>query len=189
MSFLSKFLPKKKPVEIKNNIPKEKNFIKKTFAVYCHAHHGTTGDKLCPKCTALLAIIMPKMNRCKYGLTKPICDRCDDMCFGETHNKTFMEIMTSARKGMLVKHPIMTVKHKLIAMGVDYAKNEQSKKAVAKAFEYQTKEVGFSFVEVLATCPTNWRMTPLQANKRVETEMIPYFPLGNYKDVLAKEEK
>ena len=65
----------------------------------------------------------------------------------------------------------------------------KAKKAVAKAFEYQTKEVGFSFVEVLATCPTNWRMTPLQANKRIETEMIPYFPLGNFKDVLAKEEK
>ena len=62
-------------------------------------------------------------------------------------------------------------------------------KAVAKAFEYQTKEIGFSFVEILATCPTNWHMTPLQANKRVETEMIPYFPLGNFKDVLAKEEK
>jgi len=65
----------------------------------------------------------------------------------------------------------------------------KAKKAVAKAFEYQTKEIGFSFVEILATCPTNWHMTPLQANKRVETEMIPYFPLGNFKDVLAKEEK
>jgi Pyruvate:ferredoxin oxidoreductase and related 2-oxoacid:ferredoxin oxidoreductases, beta subunit len=65
----------------------------------------------------------------------------------------------------------------------------KAKKAVAKAFEYQTKEVGFSFVEILATCPTNWRMTPLQANTRVETEMIPYFPLGNFKDALAKEEK
>ena len=65
----------------------------------------------------------------------------------------------------------------------------KAKKAVTKAFEYQTKELGFSFVEILATCPTNWHMTPLQANKRVETEMIPYFPLGNFKDVLAKEEK
>ena len=65
----------------------------------------------------------------------------------------------------------------------------KAKKAVAKAFEYQTKEIGFSFVEILATCPTNWHMTPLQANKRVETEMIPYFPLGNFKDVLAKEAK
>ncbi|MBU4525888.1 MAG: 2-oxoglutarate oxidoreductase [Desulfomicrobium sp.] len=65
----------------------------------------------------------------------------------------------------------------------------KARKAVTKAFEYQTKAVGFSFVEILATCPTNWHMTPLQANERVKTEMIPYFPLGNFKDVLAKEEK
>ena len=74
MSFLSKFLPKKKPVEIKNNIPKEKTSIKKTFAVYCHAHHGTAGDKLCPKCTALLATVMTRMNRCRYGINPTFAD-------------------------------------------------------------------------------------------------------------------
>ena len=75
-------------------------------------------------------------------------------------------------------------------VAVNNIKNiKKARKAVTRAFEYQTKEAGFSFVEILATCPTNWRMTPLQANKRVETEMIPYFPLGNFKDVLAKEEK
>ena len=75
-------------------------------------------------------------------------------------------------------------------VAVNNIKNiNKAKKAVAKAFEYQTKGVGFSFVEVLATCPTNWHMTPLAANKRIETEMIPYFPLGLYKDVLAKEEE
>ncbi len=75
-------------------------------------------------------------------------------------------------------------------VAVNNIKNlKKAQKAVTKAFEYQTKEVGFSFVEILATCPTNWRMTPLQANTRIETEMIPYFPLGNFKDVLAKEEK
>ena len=41
MSIFSRFLPKKKPPEIKNNIPKEKANIKKTFAVYCHKEHGT----------------------------------------------------------------------------------------------------------------------------------------------------
>ena len=55
MSIFSRFLPKKKPPEIKNNIPKEKANIKKTFAVYCHKEHATSGDKLCPKCSALLA--------------------------------------------------------------------------------------------------------------------------------------
>ena len=128
MGFLSKFLPKKKPVEIKNNIPKEKATIRKTFGVYCHSHHGTTDDKLCPKCTALLATVMTKMNRCPYGITKPICDRCDIPCFGTRQTKEFQEIMSGTQKRMLFKHPVLTVKHKLASMGVDYAKREQEKK-------------------------------------------------------------
>ncbi|WP_308546561.1 nitrous oxide-stimulated promoter family protein [uncultured Selenomonas sp.] len=135
MSFLSKFLPKKKPVEIKNNIPKEKNSIKKTFAVYCHAHHGTTGDKLCPKCTALLATVMTRMNRCRYGITKPICDRCEftAQCFGERQAREFLTIMSSNRGRMYLKHPIMSIKHKFLSMGVDYARYEQQKKRDDKA--------------------------------------------------------
>jgi len=128
MGILSKFLPKKKPVEIKNNVPKEKNNIRKTFGVYCHSHHNTSSDKLCPKCTALLAIAMTKMNRCPYGITKPICERCEIPCFGIKQTKEFREIMSSAQKRMFFKHPVMTIKHKLQSMGVDYAKHEQEKK-------------------------------------------------------------
>lgn len=128
MGLFSRFLPKKKPVEIKNNVPKEKANIKKTFIVYCHSHHNTTGDKLCPKCTALLATVMTKMNRCPYGITKPICDRCDIPCFGPAQTKEFRTIMKSSQKRMFLKHPVMTVKHKLASMGVDYAKHEQERK-------------------------------------------------------------
>lgn len=75
-------------------------------------------------------------------------------------------------------------------VAVNNVKNiRKARKAVVRAFECQKENLGFSFVEILATCPTNWHMTPLAANKRVETEMIPYFPLGVYKDVLAGEEK
>lgn len=63
----------------------------------------------------------------------------------------------------------------------------KAKKAMKKAFEVQQKGLGFGFIELLATCPTNWRMTPIQANERVESEMIPYFPLGEYKDVTAED--
>lgn len=57
-----------------------------------------------------------------------------------------------------------------------------AKKAVMKAFRCQTEGRGFGFVELLSACPTNWRMSPVAANERVEKEMIPYFPLGTYKD-------
>ena len=58
-----------------------------------------------------------------------------------------------------------------------------AKKAIRKAFENQKQKKGFSIVEVLSTCPTNWGMTPQEAMERVRKEMIPYFPLGVYKDV------
>ncbi|WP_432822058.1 thiamine pyrophosphate-dependent enzyme, partial [Trichloromonas sp.] len=61
----------------------------------------------------------------------------------------------------------------------------QAARAVKKAFEVQVKGQGFSFVEVLSACPTNWGMDPLKANARVESEMIPYFPLATFKDSTA----
>jgi len=69
---------------------------------------------------------------------------------------------------------------------LDSVKNiRQAKKYLRQAFEVQTKGLGFGFVELLSGCPTNWRMTPLAANKRITEEMIPYFPLGVYKDIEA----
>ena len=59
----------------------------------------------------------------------------------------------------------------------------EAKKAIRKAFENQKAGRGFSIVEVLSTCPTNWGLAPLDAIKRLQDEMIPYYPLGVYKDV------
>jgi 2-oxoglutarate/2-oxoacid ferredoxin oxidoreductase subunit beta len=58
----------------------------------------------------------------------------------------------------------------------------KAKRAVRKAFQMQIEEMGFSFVEFLLACPTNWGLNALDANRRVEEEMIPYFPLGIFKE-------
>jgi 2-oxoglutarate ferredoxin oxidoreductase subunit beta len=60
----------------------------------------------------------------------------------------------------------------------------KAKKAIRKAFECQMAGRGFSMVEVLSTCPTNWGMNPIEAMKWLEENMIPYYPLGNFKEVL-----
>ncbi len=57
-----------------------------------------------------------------------------------------------------------------------------AKKQINKAFRYQAEGLGFSFIEALSACPTNWGMNPLQANERVANEIIPYFPLGVFKN-------
>ena len=80
-------------------------------------------------------------------------------------------------------------------VAVNNVKNvKNAKRAIKKAFENQVNGLGFSLVEVISTCPTNWGKTPEAALEWVEEKMIPYYPLGVYKDITAeraaaKEEK
>lgn len=70
---------------------------------------------------------------------------------------------------------------------VDSPKNiRKAKKAIKKAFEYQVNGVGYTLVEVVSTCPTNWGMTPQQSFDWMRENMLPYYPLGVYKDVVAE---
>ena len=55
------------------------------------------------------------------------------------------------------------------------------KKALAKAIEYQQAKKGLAFVEVVANCPSGWKMTPLESNEWMEDNMIPEYPLGDIK--------
>ena len=57
----------------------------------------------------------------------------------------------------------------------------KAKAAIKKAFEVQVAGEGFSIVEILSTCPTNWGMTAVEAALWLEKNMIPYYPLGNLK--------
>ena len=63
----------------------------------------------------------------------------------------------------------------------------QAEKAILKAFANQVEGRGFSLVEVLSTCPTNWGLTPEKACRFVEEQMIPFYPLGCFKDRTAEE--
>lgn len=69
----------------------------------------------------------------------------------------------------------------------DTANIRKAKKAIRMAFETQQRGLGFSMVELLSTCPTNWGITPLEALKWLEEHMIPVYPLGDYKVATALE--
>jgi len=74
-------------------------------------------------------------------------------------------------------------------VAVNNVKNvREAKKTIKKAFENQINGKGFSLVEVVSSCPTNWGMTPVDALKWVDEKMIPYYPLGVYKDRSATKE-
>lgn len=89
-------------------------------------------------------------------------------------------------------YPIKIAEHVALCEGTAFsarvsldtiANIRKAKQAIKKAFEVQLNGLGFGFVEILSTCPTNWKMTPQQAHKRVQEEMMPVFKPGIYKDI------
>lgn len=88
--------------------------------------------------------------------------------------------------------PIKTAEHIALCDGTSFSarvalfdvKNIlKAKNAIKKAFEYQKQGLGFSFVEILASCPTNWRLSPLESHNKIENELTKTYPLGIFKDV------
>jgi len=88
-------------------------------------------------------------------------------------------------------HPIHLSEMLAVARGSSYivrtavnstANILKTKKAVAKAFRVQLDHMGFSLVEVLSPCPTNWKMSPIKACQWIEDSMVHCYPLGVIKD-------
>ena len=89
-------------------------------------------------------------------------------------------------------YPIKIAEHVALCDGTAYsarvsldtvANIRKAKQAIKKAFQVQLDGLGFGFVEILATCPTNWKMTPEQSHERVRTQMMEVFKPGVYKDI------
>jgi 2-oxoglutarate ferredoxin oxidoreductase subunit beta len=57
----------------------------------------------------------------------------------------------------------------------------KAKKAIRKGFELQKENNGTCFIEIVANCPSNWKMTPLESNKWLEENMLPFYQLGDIK--------
>ena len=109
------------------------------------------------------------------------------------------QVTTTSPTGRNVEYygyPIKIAEHVALCDGTAYsarvsldtvANIKKAKQAIKKAFEVQIHGLGFGFVEILSTCPTNWKMTPQQAHERVRNEMMPIFKPGVYKDVTLQE--
>lgn len=88
-------------------------------------------------------------------------------------------------------HPIKITEHIALCDGTAFAARcsldsiqniRKTKEAIKKAFQTQLDGLGFSFVEILSTCPTNWNLTPQESHKRVRDELFPVYPLGTFKE-------
>ncbi len=105
------------------------------------------------------------------------------------------QVTTTSPGGRNVEYygyPIKIAEHVALCDGTAYsarvsldtiANIRKAKQAIKKAFTVQLHGLGLGFVEILATCPTNWRLTPEQSHERVREEMMPVFVPGIYKDI------
>ena len=93
-------------------------------------------------------------------------------------------------------HPIRVCELLSTLEGVAYAERvtvesprnvNLAKRAIKKAFTYQIEHKGYSFVEVLSTCPTNWGLSTEKALQWLRDNLMPYYPLGLYKDKYGEE--
>ena len=110
------------------------------------------------------------------------------------------QVTTTSPNGRNVDYygyPVTITEHIALCAGTAYAARvsldsipniRKAKAAIKKAFEVQSKGLGFSFVEILSTCPTNWKMSPQKAHQRVREEMMPVYVPGVYKDITAETE-
>ena len=71
----------------------------------------------------------------------------------------------------------------IISYSISNFKIIKTKQAIKKAFQAQIDRKGFSMVEILSPCPTNWGKAPGEAMQWLEDNMIPYYPLGTFKEV------
>ena len=104
------------------------------------------------------------------------------------------QVTTTSPTGRNVEYygyPIKIAEHIALCDGTAFsarvsldtvANIRKAKQAIKKAFEVQIHGLGFGFVEILSTCPTNWKMSPEKAHERVRNEMMPVFKPGIYKD-------
>ena len=125
------------------------------------------------------------INNTNYGMTG-----------GQMGPTTVMGQVTSTsptgRNSLYHGFPIKTAEHIALCDGVSYSarvalydvKNIIKAKAVIKkAFEYQLCGLGFSFVEILSSCPTNWKLSPADSHKKIEEELSKIYTIGTFKDI------
>ncbi len=129
MGFFSRLFKRRKneQVPIKNTVPDEKKAIRKAFGAYCHSHHNTSGKNMCSKCNALLMTVMVKIQRCPYGITKPVCQVCETPCFGAKQTQQFRTIMKGSQKKMFFFHPLIFMRQKLKEWSFMYYKQKSNK--------------------------------------------------------------
>ena len=87
----------------------EETTIEKMIGIYCGNKHDSA-DNLCDDCRELLTYAISRINKCPHH-PKPKCSACTTHCFNTSHREKIKQVMKYAGPRMLVRHPILAVKH------------------------------------------------------------------------------
>ena len=79
--------------------------------IYCRDHHMT--QSLCQECTDLLEYAETRLDRCPYGEAKPTCNKCPIHCYKPDPKEQMRLVMRYSGPRMLLKHPILAIRHLL----------------------------------------------------------------------------
>jgi len=93
-------------------IAREKRTVRAMIRIYCRAHHKTT-DALCADCDELLDYAVARLDRCPFGSEKPTCAKCPVHCYKPAMREKAKAVMRYAGPRMLLRHPILAVRHLL----------------------------------------------------------------------------
>ena len=92
---------------------REARTIAAMIRLYCRDHHARSASEreLCGECAELRAFALGKLGRCPFGSDKPTCDRCTVHCYPPRQRERIREIMRYAGPRMLLRHPLMALRH------------------------------------------------------------------------------
>ena len=99
-----------------NDLKKERKTIATMIRMFCAAHHGTSGEQLCPACKELQDYAEERLDRCPFGEKRGACSKCKIHCYRPEMRKRVTELMRYAGPKMIAKHPLLAIDHLLKAV-------------------------------------------------------------------------
>ncbi len=95
----------------KKRLGRESRTVEKMIRIYCHAHHETGQEQLCPVCLEIQQYAFERIKKCPFDIQKPTCAKCPVHCYQSNKREQIRRIMRYAGPRMLFHHPILTIQH------------------------------------------------------------------------------
>ncbi len=98
---------------LKKRLARERLTFLKMIGIYCSAHHDPAADGVCSSCQEFVDYVEIRLEKCPYGQDKPTCANCPIHCYKPARRAQAKAIMRYAGPRMLLRHPLLTIAHKL----------------------------------------------------------------------------